>query len=86
MRRIAAAAAAIALMAGAAHAQGQGQGAGNDRGGGKSAEPGRQGGGNGAERGNRGHGNDGPSMAQSMRGSNDRDRGNGHVDDHAQDH
>ena len=81
MRRIAAAAAAIALMAGAAHAQGQGQGAGNDRGGGKSAEPGRQGGGNGAERGNRGHGNDGPSMAQSMRGSNERDRGNGQRDE-----
>jgi hypothetical protein len=74
MRRIAAAVAAIALVAGAAQAQAQGQGRGNDRGGGKSAEAGERGGGQGnAERGNRAQGNrgqsDGPSMAQSMRGS-----------------
>ena len=85
MRRIAAAVAAIALVAGAAHAQGQGQGRGNDRGGGQSAEKGQRGGGNGGgqgnvERGNRGQGNagqaDGPSMAQSMRGSDTRGGGN----------
>jgi len=79
MRRIAAAVAAIALIAGAAHAQGQGQGRGG--GGGKSADAGQQergggsdkrGGQGNAQRGNRGQGGDGPSMAQSMRGSEQR--------------
>ena len=91
MRRIVSAVAAIVLVAGAAHAQGQGQGRGNDRDGGKPAEAGQQGGGNGgergpsnkgAERGNRGQGNDGASMAQSMRGSDDRgpeNRGGGNA-------
>jgi hypothetical protein len=89
MRRIAAAVAAISLIAGAAHAQGQGQGRGG--GGGKSAEAGQQdrGGGNdkrggqgNAERGNRGQGGDGPSLAQSMRGTEQRgsdNRGQGNV-------
>jgi hypothetical protein len=77
MRRIAAAVAAIALMAGTAHAQGQGNGKNNDRGGGKSAEAGSRSGGNSAEkghaeRGNRGENGGGPSMAQSMRGSEQR--------------
>jgi hypothetical protein len=73
MRRIAAAVAAIALISGTALAQGQGQGRGNDRGGGQSAESGQRGGGNDkAERGNRGPGGGGPSMAQSMRGSEQR--------------
>jgi hypothetical protein len=79
MRRIAAAAAAIALVAGAAHAQGQGQGKDNDRGGGKPAEAGQQGN-SGAERGNRRQGGDGSSMAQSMRGPNDRSNGNSNAD------
>ena len=82
MRHIAAAVAVIALVAGAAHAQGQGQGKNNDRGGGKPAEAGQQVGGErgqgngGAERGKRAQGNDSPSMAQSMRASDDRGQGN----------
>jgi hypothetical protein len=74
MRRIAAAVAAIALMTGVAHAQGHGQG--NGGGGGKPAAADKHGGGNvggqgNADRGNRGQGG-GPSMAQSMRGSDNR--------------
>jgi hypothetical protein len=76
MRTIAAAVAAIALVAGAAHAQGQGQGKNNDRGGGKPAAAAQQGGGGqgrgNADRDNRGRADAGPSMVQSMRGSEPR--------------
>ena len=84
MRTIAAAVTAIALAASAA--QGQGQGKNNDRGGGKPEAAAQQGGGErggGQGRGNsaadhRNHGNadGGPSMAQSMRGSDGRGNGN----------
>lgn len=80
MRIIAAAVAAVALVASAAHAQGQGQGKNNDRGGGKPAAETQQGGGQGQDKRGADHVNhaqrdDGPSMAQSMRGSEQ--RGNG---------
>jgi hypothetical protein len=82
MRRIAAAVAANALLSGAAHAQGHGQGKGNDRGGGMAAQAGQQGGGNGnggghgnADHGNRSQDGGGSSMAQSMRGSDNRSSG-----------
>ena len=83
MRNIATAIAAMALVASAAQVQAQGNGRGNERGGGKPAEAGKQGGGNGnAERGNRGRDDAGPSMAQSVRGPEQRgndkvERGNG---------
>jgi hypothetical protein len=89
MRRITTALAAIALVASGAHAQGNGKG--NDKGGGKPAAAAQQGGGQGQGNGRadkgRGQGGDGPSMAQSMRGADNRgnsdqprgnaDRGNG---------
>ena len=95
MRRITTAIAAIALVASGAHAQGNGKG--NDKGGGKPAAAAQQGGGQGQGQG-KGNGkadkgrdqSGGPSMAQSMRGSDNRgnsdkpreqrvnaDRGNG---------
>ena len=86
MRRIAAAVAAIALVSGTAFAQGQGHGNGNAGGGGKPAAADKHGGNGGgqgkAERGDRGQGGGGPSMAQSMRGSDNRgseNRGGGNA-------
>jgi len=83
MRRIAAAAAALVFVAGAANAQGQGQGRNNDRGGGPSAEAGQRGGGGNAVRGDRGQGIDRPSMAQSMRASEQRGAGSGNANRNA---